>query len=109
MRDPKPIHTLSKEKFIKVLTDVHIGEAMFLERGRIHLDSIQSKSVYLAVLRKYDVTEKEMVETMVYYSRHPREYDKIYTEVISRIQAMNENVHGIKKELKMNPKKNEKP
>jgi len=95
-RDPKPGNTLKREKFISVLTDMHIGEAMYLENNRINLDSIQSKSVYLSVLKKYNVSEKVMLETTLYYSRHPREFDKIYTEVISRMQSMNEEVKGIK-------------
>jgi hypothetical protein len=96
LRDPKPGNTLKREKFIRVLTDMHIGEAMCIENRRISLDSLQSKSVYLSVLKKHNVTEKEMLETTLYYSRHPREFDKIYTEVISRMQSMNEEVNGIK-------------
>jgi len=113
LRDPKPSNTLKREKFIKVLTDMHIGESMFLEKNRIQLDTLQSKSIYLSVLKKYNVTEKQMEETTLYYSRHPREYDKIYTEVVSRMQSMNEQIQGVKKaDVKLEkklPKKNEKP
>lgn len=94
-RDPKPKDTLKRDKYIAVLTDVHIGEAMYLEKKRIKLDSLQSRSIYLSVLKKYNITEKQMVETALYYSRHPREYDKIYTEVISRMQKMNEKPHEV--------------
>jgi len=90
LRDPKPKDTLKKEKFIQVLTDIHIAEAMFQERKRIDLDSLQSKSIYLSVLEKYNVTEEKMLATTLYYSRHPREYDKIYTEVVSRMGRITE-------------------
>jgi len=97
LRDPKPSNTLKREKFIRVLTDMHIGESMFLEKNRIKVDSLQSKSIYLSVLKKHNVTEKQMEETVLYYSRHPRDYDKIYTEVVSRMQSMNEQIQGEKK------------
>jgi hypothetical protein len=84
-RDPKPKNTLTEKKFIEVLTDIHIAEAMYQERRRINLDSLQSDEAYQSVLEKHHVSEEQMLATTLYYSRHPREYDKIYTEVISRM------------------------
>lgn len=97
LRDPKPKQTISREKFINVLTDMHIGEALYQERKRLNLDSLQSKPIYLGILKKYHVSEDQMLNTTLYYSRHPREYDKVYTEVISRMQRMNEDIQGVKK------------
>jgi len=104
-RDPKPWNTLKREQFIVVLTDIHIAEAMFQERKRIELDSLQSKSAYLSVLKKHNVPEEKMLNTTLYYSRHPREYDKIYTEVVSRMGSMIEELKGVPQ----TPKKDETP
>ena len=97
-RDPKPSNALSEKAFINVLVDVHLAEAMFQERTRIGMDSLQSRSVYLSALKKNCVTEEQMLATTLYYSRHPRDYDKIFTEVLSQISAMME--EGNPKELK---------
>lgn len=91
-RDPKPRNTLSREKFIEVLADIHIAEAVTQDRYRFGLDSLQSKDAYLSVLKKHKIEEQEMVNTTLYYSRHPREFDKIYTEVISRMERMSEEI-----------------
>ena len=93
-RDPKPRNTLSREKFIEVLADIHIAEAVTQDRYRFGLDSLQSKDAYLLVLKKHKIEEQEMVNTTLYYSRHPREFDKIYTEVISRMERMSEEISG---------------
>jgi len=93
-RDPKPRNTLSREKFIEVLADIHIAEAVTQDRYRFGLDSLQSKDAYLSVLKKHKIEEQEMVNTTLYYSRHPREFDKIYTEVISRMERMSEEISG---------------
>ena len=82
-RDPKPRNTLSREKFIEVLADIHIAEAVTQDRYRFGLDSLQSKDTYFSVLKKHKIEEQEIVNTTLYYSRHPREFDKIYTEVSS--------------------------
>ena len=95
-RDPKPRNTLSREKFIEVLADIHIAEAVTQDRYRFGLDSLQSKDAYLSVLKKHKIEEQEMVNTTLYYSRHPREFDKIYTEVISRMERMSEEIYGKK-------------
>ena len=93
-RDPKPRNTLSREKFIEVLADIHIAEAVTQDRYRFGLDSLQSKDAYFSVLKKHKIEEQEMVNTTLYYSRHPREFDKIYTEVISRMERMSEEISG---------------
>jgi len=89
-RDPLPSGSLDKKTFINVLVDIHIAEGMYAERVRIELDSLQSKSVYFSALKKNNVTEEEMLTTTLYYSRHPKEYDKIFNEVLSNISVMME-------------------
>lgn len=87
-RDPIPKGAIDKKTFINVLTDVHLAEGMYAERHRLKLDSLSAKSNYLSALKKYGVTEEEMVITTLYYSRHPREYDKIFSEVLSKISIL---------------------
>ena len=79
-----------------MMVDIHIAEGMYQERGRINIDSLQSKSIYLSVLKKYKVSEEEMLTTTLYYSRHPKEYDKIFTEVLSKMTVMTEELQGVK-------------
>jgi hypothetical protein len=99
-RDPMPSNAIDRKTFINVLVDVHIAEGMYLEKKQINLDSLQSKSIYLSVLKKYNVSEERMVATTLYYSRHTKEYDKIFTEVLSKISSMTEELKGIKQEPK---------
>ena len=95
-QDPIPANAINRKTFINILVDIHIGEGMFQEKGRIKLDSLQSKSVYLSVLKKYNVSEGRMIITTLYYSRNPKEYDKIYTEVLSKITVMIDELQGNK-------------
>ncbi len=87
-RDPIPAGAIDRNTFVNVLTDVHLAEGMYAERYRIKLDSLSAKSNYLSALKKHGVTEEEMVITTLYYSRHPREYDKIFSEVLSKISIL---------------------
>lgn len=96
-RDPKPSNTIDRKTFINVLVDIHIAESMYLEKKGIKLDSLQSKSLYFSVLRKYDISDEKMAATTLYYSRNPKEYDKIFTEVLSRMTAKLDELQGKKK------------
>jgi hypothetical protein len=59
----------------------------------------------LSVLEKHGVNEEQIAKTTAYYTRHPKEYDKVYAEIISKISLMiEEQKQG--EELSINPKKN---
>lgn len=102
--DPLPRNAVPEEKFIDIMVDVHIAEAIFRDRFRQKKDSLQSGSLYISVLEKHRVSVDQMAKTAAYYSRHPKEYDKVYAEIISKINLMiEEQKQG--EELIINPKK----
>jgi hypothetical protein len=100
IRDPKPSDAIDRKIFIDMLVDIHLAEGMYLERESIKIDSLQSKSLYLSVLKKYNVSEERMLTTTLYYSRHTKEYDKIFTEVLSKMTVMSEELHSKKEQPK---------
>jgi hypothetical protein len=87
-RDPVPRDAIKRDRFVAVLIDVHIAEGLVLEQKRLNIDSLESSSLYQSVLEKHGVTSEEMLTTTLYYSRHQREYKKIYTEVLDRISIL---------------------
>jgi hypothetical protein len=112
-RDPIPKGALKKQKFEEVLLDVHLAEAISNNRRQYKMDSLQSDALYRAVLEKHGVTEEQMKTTILYYSRHPKEYDKIYSDVLSKISMMTEEREAKDqkdgKELKEENPKQKKP
>lgn len=103
-RDPLPKDALNKDKFAEVLLDVHLSESMSNERSRLMLDTIKNDVLYISVLEKHGITEEQMLSSILYYSRHPREYDKVYSEILSRITQMLESFE-MKDVDKVNPDK----
>lgn len=103
--DPFPSNAVPETKFIDIMVDVHIAEAIYRDRFRQKNDSLQSVPLYLSVLEKHGVNEEQIAKTTAYYTRHPKEYDKVYAEIISKISLMiEEQKQG--EELSINPKKN---
>ena len=89
-RDPIPRDAIPRKKYVDILVDVHLAEGIYKKRKVLRIDSIQSSELYLAVLDKYHVTEKQMLTTSLYYSRNQKEYDKIYSDVLSKISLLME-------------------
>ena len=61
--NPVPSDAIKKETFINILVDIHIAEGIYYEQMRIKYDSLGSTSMYLSILEKYKVSEKEMLIT----------------------------------------------
>jgi hypothetical protein len=85
--DPMPDNAIDREKFVNILVDVHLAEALYQERYRIRIDSLESGELYKSILQKHDVSEDEMIITSMYYSRHQREYDKIFNDVLTKMNV----------------------
>jgi hypothetical protein len=101
-RDPRPKNAIERDKFVEVLVDVHIAQALYNDRLRINIDSVESEPLYLSVLEKHNVTEDEMAATTRYYTRNPRKYDKIYAEVLSQISLKLEEDKVEKENMQVN-------
>ncbi|MFA9390796.1 MAG: DUF4296 domain-containing protein [Prolixibacteraceae bacterium] len=100
-RDPLPKHAIPRDQFVDILVDIHIAEGMSQDRLRLKIDSIESTSLYLSILDKNNVSTEQMELTTLYYSRHQRDYKKIYTDVLDKISILIEE-ENTKKELIVN-------
>lgn len=100
--DPPPRKAIPREKYIDVLVDVHLAEAMYRDRFRLRADSLKSSPLYLLVLEKHGVSDDQMLQTTAYYSRHQKDYDKIYAEVLTKISLLTEEEQQIE-QLIVNP------
>jgi hypothetical protein len=85
-----PRNAIDEEKFVNILVDVHIAQALYNDRARLKIDSLRSDELYLSVLKKHNVSEDEMNATTLYYTRHPKKYDKIFSKVLSEISLLQE-------------------
>lgn len=86
--DPKPRNAIERDKFVDVLVDVHLVEGLHRDRLRFKMDTLQSSALYLAVLDKHGITQEQMYITTMYYSRHPREYDRVFSDVLTKISIL---------------------
>lgn len=86
----KPEPFLKEKEMVDLLYDIHVGEALANRSRYNHGDSlkIESNEIYQAVLTKYQITDSVLSLNLIYYSSRPKEYEKIYTKVIERLNMV---------------------
>ncbi len=85
---------ISEEKMTAVLTDFFLIEGVVNMKVRTHrkvIDSI-SREYFDAVLIKHQLTKEEFDESMLYYTYHIEDLDKIYEAVITNLSVMESEV-----------------
>ncbi|MFW5752266.1 MAG: DUF4296 domain-containing protein [bacterium] len=92
-------YLIPREDFIHVLTDIHLADAMFISyevKQKFKLsDSI---SYYGPILDEYGYTKQQLDSTLVYYSEHPGDYDKVYDEVLNKLSRLEGDIKNIEEE-----------
>ena len=93
----KPDHLIGKRQMVQMLTDVHLAKAISQRQYDVP-DSLKlsSTDLYYSVLAKYGVPDSVFVRSVIYYSSHPKEYEKMYNDVINALKEMEQEAAGLK-------------
>lgn len=92
---------------IDMLVDVHLADAAFIQMRN---DSIVKKSTstnfYYSVLEKYHVPDSVFEKSFVYYASNPKNFEKMYREVMNKLSVIEQQFSGRKEELEFEIPKN---
>jgi len=102
----RPENLIGEEKMIDMLVDIHLAEAAFFsQRTRDSLvEKSSSADFYYSVLQKYEVPDSVFEKSFVFYASQPRDFEKMYRQVMNQINEMEQEFSGRKQEqLQVNP------
>jgi hypothetical protein len=84
---------IPREKFIAILTDIHIADAYYsthyYER-RTHSDSV---NLYDMIYENHGYSKAQFDTTLKYYSVHSEKFDRVYEEVITRLSKSEQDIY----------------
>lgn len=85
----KPENLIPKRKMIEMLADVHLAKAISQRQYDVP-DSVKltSTDLYYSVLAKHNVPDSVFARSVIYYSSHPKLYEKMYNDVINILKEM---------------------
>jgi len=93
----KPDQLISKSKFVKMMADMYIIQAMHIETEvKPNLKKITQNQLYFSILKKYSVADTVFVRSLIYYSSFPKEYEKMNVEIMSILNQKQDQFHPAK-------------
>lgn len=85
---------------INMLYDIHLAEATF---NKMRTDSLVRKSssvnFYYSVLAKYEVADSVFENSFVYYASVPKNFEKMYREVMNKLSETEQEYSGRKNDI----------
>lgn len=82
----RPKEVLSRSKMRKVLVELHKADGVINTAGYTYNEERKNK-YYESVLADYGVTQADFDSSIVWYSRNPKVFEKIYISVVEDLQA----------------------
>ena len=89
----RPKGVLNQNDMINVLTDLHKLDGSMTAKG-LPYDQLDKKNeYYVSVLSKYGITQAEFDSSLVWYSKNPKNFDKLYEQVIVQLTDLQKNIN----------------
>jgi hypothetical protein len=110
-KGPGPDSIIPRETFKKILIDFHQIDAYYsinYDKTKDHNDSI---NFYNQILKEYGYKKAEFDSTFSYYTRHAEKFDRIYEEIITELQKMEQEgymLHSFERDTVLNLYKGKK-
>jgi hypothetical protein len=81
----RPRGVLDQKDMTKILIDMHKTEALLSEKG-LSYGSYSSKAPYYSfVLKKYGITQAQFDSSLVWYTKNPQKFGRIYDDVTAQL------------------------
>lgn len=97
----KPENLINEKKMIGMLAEIHLAEAAYTNLR--HKDSLVEKSsranFYYSVLNKYQIPDTVFEKSLLYYASQPRNFEKMYRQVMNQLNEMEQSFSGRKNDL----------
>ena len=95
----KPKNLISENQMVDMLVDIHMAEATYKSSVRDSLANATSDSFYYGVLEKWGVPDSVFEKSFVYYAGNPKNFEKMYQQVMNKLNELQQELSGRENEL----------
>lgn len=89
----KEENIIEEKQFVDLLIDIHLADAVVSNEGyKLINDSVKLDLYYDYVLKKHNISRNKFKQTVIYYTKKPNEYNKIYEQVLEKLSKQEEEV-----------------
>ncbi|MGC8864472.1 MAG: DUF4296 domain-containing protein [Bacteroidales bacterium] len=88
-KEPSPPGILNREEFTNLLFDLHLADGWFaIRRAQGDEPKVLATRLYDSVFASHKITREQFEQSMEWYAARPQVLDKIYDELIHRINVL---------------------
>jgi hypothetical protein len=88
----RPDDVMSRKEMRSFLTDLHLLEGVFSSNPPAH--DRERAYYYNALFEKHGITKAEFDSSLVYYTKNPKVFERIYARVNNNLEALKADVAG---------------
>lgn len=92
--ESRPKGVLNKNEMTNILVEMHKFEGAIEVQG-IYTDQSELKNKYYkSILEKYNTSQAQFDSSLVWYTKNPKRFDKIYEDVFAQLTTLQEDVRN---------------
>ncbi|OIP83172.1 MAG: hypothetical protein AUK44_05930 [Porphyromonadaceae bacterium CG2_30_38_12] len=88
----RPSYVLSQRQMTDFLIQLHTLDGALAAKNLGNANDSINKLYYSALLLKNDYTQKQFDSSLVWYTQHPKKFERIYTQVVEQLTGLDEKV-----------------
>jgi len=81
----RPKDVMNQKEMTDFLTDLHKLEGSLVAKGIISPQDKENVYYYNALLKKHGITQAVFDSSLVWYTKNPKKFEKIYTQVLDNL------------------------
>ena len=83
----RPKDVLDMRDMTDVLVDIHTLDGVFASTSYSRFQEEERDAYYEAILVRHHITKAQFDSSLLWYSRDPKKFEKVYTRVIDQLTA----------------------
>lgn len=84
----RPDGVMSQREMKTLLTDLHVLESMLMRDVKLAGDDRKQAYYYNSLFQKYSITKADFDSSLVYYTKRPKQFERIYAGVLLNLKEM---------------------
>jgi len=88
----RPKGVLNQEDMTNILTDMHKLDGALVDHGLTSSNDSSKMKYYNFIFAKYNITKANFDSSLVWYTKNPQEFNKIYNKVIVNLTLLEKEV-----------------
>lgn len=88
----RPKGVLNQKKMENLMVDLHVLEGSLRASGYSYADENKKNVYYRTLFDKYGISQVEFDSCLSWYTKHPKQFERIYANVITRLETLRTDV-----------------